>query len=86
MVEVHGNGHGDLHVVAEVAHDVGNGLEALLPLGGAGGALDDDGALELLGCGEDGTGPLKVVGVEGRHGVVALLGGLKHLCSIDKHG
>ena len=85
VVEVHGNRDGDVHVLDEVLDEVGDDLVAGLPLGGAGGALDDDGGLELLGGGEDARGPLEVVGVERADGVVALLRGLKHGSSVDEH-
>ena len=85
VVEVKGNGHRDAHRLSQGVHNLGNDLEARLPLGGTGGALDDDGRLRLLGGSEDGTGPLKVVGVERGDGVVALFGRTKHRGSANEH-
>ena len=85
VIEVHGDGDGDVHGVNEVTDDVSDDLEALLPLGGTSGALDDDGSLRLLSSGEDGARPLKVIGVECGDAVVTSLGGLKHTCSVYEH-
>ncbi len=55
-------------------HHVGADLEAAHPLGGAGGALDNQRGLGLLGGLEDGERPLQVVGVKRAEGVVTGLG------------
>ncbi len=85
VVEVHGNRHGDVHVVNEVLDDVGDDLEAHLPLSSASGALDDDGRLQLLGSLEDGASPLEVVGVEGGNAIVTGNSGVEHVLSVNEH-
>ena len=85
VVEVQGDGDGDVLVLDELVDHVGDDLEAGLPLGGAAGALDDERGLELLAGVQDGRGPLEVVGVEGTNAVVALLGALEHGSCVDEH-
>ena len=85
MIEVQGNRHGDVLVLDELLHEVGDDLVAGLPLGGTGGALEDDRGLQLLGGVEDRGRPLEVVGVERADGVVALGGGLQHGSGVDEH-
>ena len=85
VIEVHGDRHGDAHVVNEILDDVLDDLEALLPLGGTSGALDDDGGLGLLGGGQNRAGPLEVVGVESGDAVMTLDGGLEHSSSVNEH-
>ena len=85
VIEVKGNRHGDVEGVHHVDDDVVAQLEAGHPLGGASGALDDERALELLGSREDAVGPLDVVRVERAEAVVALLGRLEHVRSVNEH-
>ena len=85
VVEVQGDGDGNVLVLDELVDHVGDDLEAGLPLGGAAGALDDERGLELLAGVQDGRGPLEVVGVERADAVVALLGTLKHGLGVNEH-
>ena len=85
VVEVEGNRDGDVLVLDELLHHVGDDLVADLPLGGATRALDDDRGLELLGGVENRGRPLEVVGVEGANGVVTLHSGLEHGSSVNEH-
>ena len=85
VIEVQGNGDGDVLVLNELLDHVGDNLEAGLPLGSTAGALDDQRGLELLAGVKDGRGPLKVVGVESTNAVVALLCGLKHCGCVNEH-
>lgn len=86
VVEVQGDGHGEVQGVVHGVHEGGDGLVAGLVLAGAHGALDDEGRLGLLGRQHDGVAPLEVVGVEGADGVVAGDGVVEHLLGIDEHG
>ena len=85
VIEVKGNGHGDVLGLDEVLHHVGDELKGSLPLGSTAGALDDERRLQLLTGIQNGRGPLKVVGVECTNTIVALLGALKHCGCIDEH-
>ena len=86
VVEVQRDGDRDVLGLDQVTHQVGDDLEADLPLGSAARALDDHRRLQLLRSIEDGRRPLEVVRVEGAKGVLAALGSLEHVRCVDKHG
>ena len=85
VIEVQGDRDGHAGGLDGGLHHVGADLEAAHPLGGAGGALDNQRGLGLLGGLEDGKRPLQVVGVKRAESVVTGLGVLQHLSCIDEH-